>query len=296
MKRSLTTGKPSTPRKKKPKVETGQQSSLDSFFSSPGQKCMTGAGSGKGKAKLSSSITPAVSDLTALERDEAFARSLAEQDGLTPDILLKLEQKASHQAAVPTNNRQPEVIDVDLLDDDNQAPVAGPSKPYTVDPSLSKRASNSASSQPSRKLTKAAFSSKIATNSTPTFEPLAIDPTAYDLDGLDWSHNAPIPYSFLAHTLSTLSETRSRIVILNTLTNCLRSISKYHPPSLLPSLYLLSNSLSPPYSPLELGLGHSIISKAIQQVSGLTPAALKRLYTTTGDPGAFEGSIKRSIQ
>ena len=57
------------------------------------------------------------------------------------------------------------------------------------------------------------------------------------------------------------------------------------PPSLLPALYLLSNSLAPPYIPIELGLGPSIISKAIQQVSGLSAAALKRLYTKTGDPG-----------
>jgi DNA ligase-1 len=37
--------------------------------------------------------------------------------------------------------------------------------------------------------------------------------------------------------------------------------------------------------PVELGLGPSIISKAIQHVSGITPAALKRLYNQTGDPG-----------
>lgn len=293
MKRSLTTSKPSTPRKKKAKVETSQQSSLDTFFGSPGQK-RTGTSFGKEKTKLSPDITPAVSGLTALERDEAYARALAEQDGLTPEILLGLEQKASLKAVIPTKNGQPEVIDVDLLDDDDEQPVAGPSRPYTARQSPSQNASIFTSSQPSRELTKVAFNREVATNSTPSYISLSIDPTAYDLDALDWSPNAPIPYSFLAHTLSTLSETRSRIAILNTLTNCIRSISRFHPPSLLPSLYLLSNSLSPPYSPLELGLGHSIISKAIQQVSGLTPAALKRLYTTTGDPGASNGSIKRS--
>lgn len=292
MKRTLT-GKPSTPRKKKVKVETTHQSSLDTFFGSPGQK-RPGARLSNGKAKLSADITPAVSELTALQRDEAYARALAEQDGLTPEVLLNLEHSASHKAAIPTMSGQPEVIDVDLLDDDDEQPVAGPSKPYTEGTSLLKKLPSPTSSQPpSRKFTKTPFSNEIAANSAPTYILLSVDPTAYDLDGLDWSPNAPIPYSFLAHTLSTLSETRSRISILNTLTNCLRSISRYHPPSLLPSLYLLSNSLSPPYSPLELGLGHAIISKAIQQVSGLTSAALKRLYTTTGDPGAFEGSIKR---
>ncbi|RDX55136.1 ATP-dependent DNA ligase [Lentinus brumalis] len=123
---------------------------------------------------------------------------------------------------------------------------------------------------------------------SPTYEPLSVDPPTYDLDCVPWPHNAPVPYSFLAHTLATLSGTRSRIAKLDTLTNALRTICRQHPPSLLPALYLLSNSLSPPYSPIELGLGPSIISKAIQHVSGLSPAALKRLYNQTGDPGKLQ--------
>jgi DNA ligase-1 len=64
----------------------------------------------------------------------------------------------------------------------------------------------------------------------------------------------------------------------------------------MPALYLLSNSLSPPYLPIELGLGPSVISKAIQQVSGLTPAALKRLYNTTGDVGDLAFEAKSNLR
>ncbi|KAF9501903.1 ATP-dependent DNA ligase [Pleurotus eryngii] len=103
-----------------------------------------------------------------------------------------------------------------------------------------------------------------------------------------------VPYSFLAHALSELSSTRSRISILNILTNAIRVIIECHSPSLLPAIYLLSNTLSPPYSSVELGLGPSVISKAIQHVSGLSSAALKRLYTSTGDVGdvAFQAKSK----
>ncbi|KAH9176321.1 ATP-dependent DNA ligase [Lactarius sanguifluus] len=93
-----------------------------------------------------------------------------------------------------------------------------------------------------------------------------------------------------------LSGTRSRIVILNTLTNALRTIARYDPPSLLPSLYLLSNSFVPQYVQLELGLGPSVISKAIQHVSGITPVALKRLYNQTGDPGDVAFLAKCSVR
>ena len=48
--------------------------------------------------------------------------------------------------------------------------------------------------------------------------------------------------------------------------------------------------------PVELGLGPSIISKAIQQVSGVTPAALKRLYNQTGDAGDVAFLAKCSVR
>lgn len=132
--------------------------------------------------------------------------------------------------------------------------------------------------------------------SPPVYRSLSVDPLAFALDDEPWLHGASAPYSFLSHTLATLSETRSRILIINTLTNSLRTLSRYDPASLLPALYLLSNSLSPPYLSIELGLGPSIISKAIQQVSGLTPAALKRLYNATGDVGDVAFEAKSNIR
>lgn len=123
---------------------------------------------------------------------------------------------------------------------------------------------------------------------------LSVDPALLDIDVCPWRPNTPAPYAFLAHALSTLSNTKSRIAIINTLTNTLRHMLRHHPPSVLPALYLLSNALSPPYMSVELGLGPSIISKAIQDVSGLTSAALKKLYNATGDAGdvAFEAKAK----
>ncbi|TFK55010.1 ATP-dependent DNA ligase [Heliocybe sulcata] len=130
----------------------------------------------------------------------------------------------------------------------------------------------------------------------PTYPEMALDPTIFEVDPTIWCPNKPIPYSFLAHALSTLTTTRSRIAILNILTNTLRVILKTHPPSLLPSLYILSNTLSPPYESIELGLGYSTVTKAIQHVSGLSSAALKRLYTKTGDPGDVAFEAKSNVR
>jgi DNA ligase-1 len=130
----------------------------------------------------------------------------------------------------------------------------------------------------------------------PQYPTLSADPAGFSLDASFWPTDTHAPYSFLVHALCALSATRSRIAILNILTNALRAITRYHPPSLLPSLYLLSNSLAPPYVPVELGLGPSIISKAIQHVSGITPATLKRLYNQTGDPGDVAFLAKCSVR
>ncbi|KAF8532289.1 ATP-dependent DNA ligase [Gautieria morchelliformis] len=111
-----------------------------------------------------------------------------------------------------------------------------------------------------------------------------------DMCGLGWF------WLMRVEALSTLSQTRSRILILNTLTNYLRLISLYDPPSLLPSLYLLSNTLAPPYLSVELRLGMTIISRLIQQVSGLTSAALSKLYRSLGDPGDVTFAAKPSVR
>jgi DNA ligase-1 len=130
----------------------------------------------------------------------------------------------------------------------------------------------------------------------PNYHPIGVDPLVYDIQESPWLANTPAPYSFLVHALVTLSGTRSRTIILNTLTNILRTLLNWHRPSLLPSLYLLSNCLSPPYSPVELGIGSSVISKAIQHVSGLTPSALRRLYNSSGDPGDVAFEAKSNVR
>jgi DNA ligase 1 len=128
------------------------------------------------------------------------------------------------------------------------------------------------------------------------YKPLTSDAQTFATDERPWPPDSAAPYSFLAHLLATLASTRSRIIIINSLTNALRLITRYHAPSLLPSLYLLSNTLSPSYLPVELGLGPSIISKSIQHVSGVTPQALRRLYKTSGDVGDVAYDAKSNLR
>ena len=127
------------------------------------------------------------------------------------------------------------------------------------------------------------------------FLPLDINPTTYDL-GPRPQGSINAPYALLTHAFVSLSQTRSRVAIINILTNVLRTMILHYPTSLLPAVYLLSNSLGPQFIPIELGLGASIISRSIQQISGLSAAALRRLYNTTGDVGDVAFAAKSNVR
>lgn len=187
-----------------------------------------------------------------------------------------------------------EIIDVDLLYEDEN--VASGSDFLVAEVPAMQVASKSPTPASTPAKARYTFMAAAAPTKVDTFPSLAVDPLLFGIDEVPWPRNSAAPYSFLSHALATLSETRSRIAILNTLTNCLRVISRYHTPSLLPALYLMSNTLSPSYLPIELGLGPSLISKAIQASSGLTSAALRQLYNSTGDVGDVAFQAKSNLR
>lgn len=212
------------------------------------------------------------------------------------------KQRSDGPTSSRTNVPSPELIDVDALDDleDSTHGIPETSSGVAVPSAV---AIQDGVSPPSDRGIEAdsvrtprppiVFGAKAIAAEKLLFTALDVDPVLYEPESQAWATTGA-PYSFLAHAFTALSQTRSRIIIINTLTNTLRTIATRHPSSLLPSLYLLSNSLSPAYVGVEMGIGSSIISKAIQQVSGLSAKALKQLYTATGDAGdvAFEAKSK----
>jgi len=129
--------------------------------------------------------------------------------------------------------------------------------------------------------------------------PLTFDPQKY-LPGLKqiWASDGDAAtYALLTHCFVLVNSTQSRIKIVDTLVDLLRTIIEGDPESLLPAVWLATNSISPPYIDLELGLGGSAISKALKKVCGLDNASLKKLYDKYGDAGdvAFEAKKKQSM-
>lgn len=129
--------------------------------------------------------------------------------------------------------------------------------------------------------------------------PLTFDPQGYAAQLKEhWeTEGGNASYALLTRCFVLVSSTQSRIRIVDTLVNCLRVLIEVDPESLLPAVWLATNSISPPYISLELGLGGSAISKALKQVCGLDNRSLKAIYDKYGDAGdvAFEAKKKQSF-
>ncbi|RYO75539.1 hypothetical protein DL762_009965 [Monosporascus cannonballus] len=141
-----------------------------------------------------------------------------------------------------------------------------------------------------------------ATETIPFDEsPLTFDPGKY-MPPLkeNWAgERGHATYALLTRCFVLVNSTTSRIKIVDTLVNCLRVLIEVDPDSLLPApqVWLSTNSISPPYISLELGLGGSAISKALKQACGLDNRSLKAIYDRHGDAGdvAFEAKKKQSF-
>ncbi|MCJ1274189.1 hypothetical protein MMC21_001984 [Puttea exsequens] len=129
--------------------------------------------------------------------------------------------------------------------------------------------------------------------------PLTFDPSTFvpQLKKHWASDNGNASYGLLTRCFMLVNSTQSRIKIVDTLVNFLRTIIEGDPDSLLPSVWLATNAISPPYISLELGLGGSAISKALKKTCMLDNAGLKSLYDRFGDAGdvAFEAKKRQSF-
>ncbi|KAF3763454.1 ATP-dependent DNA ligase [Cryphonectria parasitica EP155] len=129
--------------------------------------------------------------------------------------------------------------------------------------------------------------------------PLTFDPSKYipELKKAWAAEGSNASYALLTRCFVIVGGTTKRIATVDALVNCVRLLIEADPSSLLPAVWLATNSISPPYISLELGLGGSAISKALKQVCGLDGRALKTIYDKYGDPGdvAFEAKKKQSF-
>ncbi|KAA8911172.1 hypothetical protein TRICI_003894 [Trichomonascus ciferrii] len=95
----------------------------------------------------------------------------------------------------------------------------------------------------------------------------------------------PIPYKALTDTFEKVEATTKRLEINSILTDFFLQVLKTNPRDLSKVTYLFINKLGPDYEGVELGLGESIIMKALGEGTGRTLAQVKNSYHKLGDLG-----------
>ncbi|EGD83445.1 DNA ligase 1 [Salpingoeca rosetta] len=127
-----------------------------------------------------------------------------------------------------------------------------------------------------------------SSSTTPGCDPSDFDPSAARYDPIAsacWCRGQQVPYKALAATFKLVEATSKRLEIINTVCNLFRSVMVLSPASLVHCIYLCTNDLAPAYEGIELGIGDSILMKAIQIASGRSLQQIRADMATIGDLG-----------
>ena len=101
----------------------------------------------------------------------------------------------------------------------------------------------------------------------------------------DWTPGTPVPYAALCKTFSLIEMTTKRLIIMEHCSLFLRQVMRLTPDELLPTVLLMINKLAPDYAGIELGIGESLIMKAIGETTGRSLQVIKADQKEIGDLG-----------
>lgn len=101
----------------------------------------------------------------------------------------------------------------------------------------------------------------------------------------DWKALDPVPYAALCTTFSLIELTTKRLAILSLCSQFLRQVLRLTPGDLLPTVQLMINKLAADAAGIELGIGESLIMKAIGETTGRSLAVIKADHNEIGDLG-----------
>ncbi|KAF3392560.1 DNA ligase 1 [Penicillium rolfsii] len=101
----------------------------------------------------------------------------------------------------------------------------------------------------------------------------------------DWKAGDPVPYAALCTTFSLVEMTTKRLIILAYCSQFLQQVLRLTPNDLLPTVQLMINKLAADYAGIELGIGESLIMKAIGESTGRSLQVIKADQHEIGDLG-----------
>jgi DNA ligase 1 len=101
----------------------------------------------------------------------------------------------------------------------------------------------------------------------------------------DWKAGDPVPYMALVTTFAAVEATTKRLIISAHCSLFLRQVLRLTPNDLLPTIQLMINKLAPDFAGIELGIGESLLMKAIAEATGRNLSQIKTDQHSIGDLG-----------
>ncbi|KAK3513792.1 hypothetical protein QTP70_028883 [Hemibagrus guttatus] len=114
----------------------------------------------------------------------------------------------------------------------------------------------------------------------------------HPIDDACWKNRQRVPYLAVARTFEKIEEDSGRLRNIETLSNLLRSVILLSPDDLLCCVYLCLNQLGPAYQGLELGVGETVLMKAVAQATGRQLDKIKTEAQEKGDLGLVAESSR----
>ncbi len=174
--------------------------------------------------------------------------------------------KAEKESAAPGKSAKPVAVDKEVDEEGESADTAG-SASEVEDEDLSDEEDKPEIAAKARKAVQTTLTSA-------TKDPYP-----------DWKPGEPVPYAGLCTTFSLIELTTKRLEIMRHCSLFLRQVMRLTPDDLLPTVLLMINKLAPDYAGIELGIGESLIMKAIGETTGRSLAVIKQDQKEIGDLG-----------
>ncbi|KAF3901372.1 hypothetical protein ABW21_db0207738 [Orbilia brochopaga] len=103
----------------------------------------------------------------------------------------------------------------------------------------------------------------------------------------DWAEGGSVPYAALCKTFELIDGTRKRLEIAAHTSKFLQQVIRLSPHELVTVVHLMLNKLAADYKGIELGIGESLIMKAISESTGRNMEKLKAMQAQIGDLGVI---------
>ena len=283
-----------TLKKKKDAMEEEDKEGEEETIPSPAKRKSPPSGEVKSKRRRQ-----VIEDDSSDEEDDSSAPSKASSDADTDKIIkpsgdekkadMQAEGKKDAKTNKPLSRNTEKAVPKSAAKRNNASSSSSSNlsvgKPASKT-SLKSEESNSSSSAPSKSK---ASTDVIKAAAKGQFKS---DKTLLDQIPESWKSSERIPYAVLCQKFSEIEAISSRLQIQEILTTLLRKVILKSPQDIYAILYLASNSVAPACQNVELGIGDSLLVKAIGEATGTNANMVREKYESIGDLGSVAQSFK----